>query len=687
MVTTVSYPVAPRGLATSFAEAETPVEYALSFRNRYISQSGGAEKRQGIVRLGSTIAGTPTITGIHELVAKDGTETLFVSGSGVVYKFNGTTTYTSVYTFTTTSANVQSVQMGDKLIFWNGVDRSVCTTDGSTFRELQAVIEKGAATSGSTKTLLRDSGVTNWLLTNVAVNDIVYNVSKGAYAVVTVVASTSVEHTTIGTAATGIGVSTVGNQVPTDQYKILDAVELNIIPTDDPSNPDNVAVLTSGAAATSVRVSGVNFAATDVRVGDWVYNSTRAALTAVVTATSNLVVTSVAGQVAGDSVVFLKSAQPIASHLHVHYKRLYAVDARDKTKIRISGYLDPEDMTNAAGTLDAISVDSGGLQPRGDTLQALTSFQRFLVVHGKAYTYMFEGVDPIATTASSQTDFSVVGMFPHGLVSQRGTVTLGNDVAFVTPDGVQSVGLVNDSSTLNRGNISEALRNTLRTEIADTPENQIIALHYQRRAWLMVKVGTNLYVYNYAMSAARSGGQNQQQKGNLNPTGGSWSLFDGKFAEQNAFFVRRDGTLLCAGQGGKVYEFDQGTYDDDGDSIPTEYQTGWLSMDEPSRSVNIKDGRYIQPVILAAGDVAYTIRVEGGYQVDSSDTVTVTAPGTFQVGEAIIGISQIGGGISNIKIPLRWRGDVARFTFNTDNMIGPDVISRFAVYVHKRGKR
>ena len=66
------YPIAPRGLATSFSEAELPDDYALTFLNRFINAAGGAEKRQGIVQKGNTVSGAPNITGLHELMLPDG---------------------------------------------------------------------------------------------------------------------------------------------------------------------------------------------------------------------------------------------------------------------------------------------------------------------------------------------------------------------------------------------------------------------------------------------------------------------------------------------------------------------------------------------------------------------------------------------------------------------------------------
>ena len=98
----------------------------------------------------------------------------------------------------------------------------------------------------------------------------------------------------------------------------------------------------------------------------------------------------------------------------------------------------------------------------GDVIQAMTSFQRFFMIGGKQNVFLFAGTDPIADTTADSKDFDIVGLFPQGTVSPESLVSLGNDAAFVTPDGVQTVAMIDDASTLERANISEALRVTLR---------------------------------------------------------------------------------------------------------------------------------------------------------------------------------------------------------------------------------
>ena len=462
---------------------------------------------------------------------------------------------------------------------------------------------------------------------------------------------------------------------------------MNIFPTD--GDDDNTAVAAVNSTVASITVSAIpDWTTTDIRTGDFVRNTTRSAVTRVTSiATAAIGVVGITSQAAGDSLVFLKSAMPIAKKSHVHFGREYTIDERDEHLVRISGPNNPNDMTTGAGTLDSMTFKFGQLQPQGDTAITMASFQRFFVIAGKQNTYLFSGVDPIADETTDTVSFDIIGLFPHGTVSPDAMVSLGNDVVFASNDGVQAISLIGDASTLGRANIADPIKTTLREQIKTAAESEIIAFHYSRRSWFCLKVGSEIYVYNYTpfYGGDRSAASRSEI---LSTKDGSWSLFDGKFAQQNAYLVRRDGTLLCAGGGGKVYKFDQDTYNDDGETYTTEYQPGWQTLDEPKRRVNIKKINYLKLIIESGGGIVYTVSGEGGFSVEASDTVLVTADSSESIGVGIIGQTAIGGSaIDNLKIPFRLRGEQFRITISTNDQLGPDTISRYTYYATQHGKR
>ncbi len=687
-----TYPIAKFGFATSFTESEQPPTFSQEMRNRFINSAGGAEKRQGIQQKGNNVPGTPELTNAHELVGKTGAATLFVSGEGNIYKYDDSADYTQVFSGWSPAAKIRSIQAGTKLIFFNGVDRNVYTEDGTTFNRLRSVIVRGAVGGSAATTRLDDADVTSWLTdTDVVNNDIVFNVTKGGYGIITDVVSGHVTHSTIGTGGTGLG-NTAADQAAGDRYAVIDLVALDIIETDDIK--DNTATAGTDTNATTIAVSGVNFANTDIKAGDFVRNTTRSAVVMVSSVATALTVTSVASQTAGDALVFLQEAMPITSNAHVHFGRTYYIDARDQTQIRISGPDSPEDLTTDAATLDSSTFAFGEQQPDGETVLDLASFQRLLGVAGRQNLMLYAGVDPIVDTSAKTKSFDIVGLFPQGIVSPDSMVSIGNDLVFVTPDGVQTASLVGDASTLGRANISEAIKTELRDKIKDTAEGDILVTHYPRRSWFMLHIGSDLYVFNYAPFFGQdvvggSGFGTAAGAGpTLGPNRGSWSYFDGKFARQNAYLVRQDGSMICVGAGGKVYDFDTGSYDDDGETYTTQYKTSWLTLSEPKNNVKIKQGNYIKPIFDTGATVSYTIRAEGEFAGDSGETITVNTSGA----NVAIGIGTIphkvgGSSIINEKLPLRWRGEQVRLSFETQYQVGPDTIAQFTLYGNQFGTR
>ena len=684
-----SYDVAKFGLATSFQESEQPPQFALKFRNRFFNSAGGAEKRQGMTQLGDTIPGTPAITGLHEYVDTSGNATLLASGEGKIFRFTGVSAWEQVQSGLNSNARIRSVQFDEKMIFLNGNDRNTYISNGSaaSFNRLRAVIIRGETAGTASTTLVDDSNVTNWLTeTNVVNNDIVHNITKGAYSMVTSVVSGRVVMDAMASTATGLNKSPT-NPDDGDRYAIYDLVELNVIPTDDIN--DNTATGGTGTDPTTIAVSGVNFANSKIRPGDFVYNTTRSAVAMVSSVATALTVTSVKSQTNGDALTFHTEAMPVATNAHVHFGRLYLVDANDETKIRVSGPKDAEDFTSDTGSIDTITFGFGEQQPDGGTVKDMASFQRFFAAGGRRNLLLFSGVDPIADTTAKAVSFDIIGTFPQGIVAPDSMVSIGNDLAFVTPDGVQTASLVGDSSTLGRANISEAIKTTLREKLQNSAESDILAIHYPRRSWFMVKVQSEIFVFNYSpffgtdqLRPSQFGGET------IGPNRGSWSLFDGKFARQNAYLVRQNGDMVCAGPGGKVYTFDDGTYTDDGEIYTTEYQTSWLTLSEPKKNTKQKQLNYIRPVLNVGAAINYTIRAEGGFEAESTETITVAASG----GAAVIGISTIpavigGSSIQNRKYPLRVRGEQIRISFTTDDSNGPDTIARFTLYANQFGVR
>jgi len=390
----------------------------------------------------------------------------------------------------------------------------------------------------------------------------------------------------------------------------------------------------------------------------------------------------VSGQTNGDSFVLLKSAMPIATYAHVHYDRLYMIDERDKTKVRISGPSDPQDMTTTRQTLDSNTQDFGSKQSQGDVLLCLDTFQRYLVAGGKQRVYMLEGTTPIADTTADVVDLAPVGLFPQGVVSDTSFANIGGGMVYAAQDGLRRFD-VTDILAVATDNASEVIKSELRERILTQTQagtvNQIQVVHYPRRNWVLFKAGDIMYCFNY--SPIYSQGQLIANA--------TWSKFTGKLAECDAFILRANGDLICADQDGNVYQFDvPGALDDAGTSINTEYQTAWITPGVESGGTRVMDGKYIRPFFETKGAVNYTIAASAELGSNRSSTsIRVSAVGGGGVGVAIVGTTPVGGISMPIdpKLPLRWRGKQARFTITTSGG-RQDTISKFALYGNGFGR-
>lgn len=675
----VDYSIPVNGLGTDFSQYERPLTFAQAYTNRFRNINGGAERRPGMMRLGSQFSGNPNLTRIHEWVSNLGQEVLMSTDSFGNLWIN---VDTSASLALTGKAQVRmiSAQAEDKLIFCNGVDRNFYTDDGGvTFNELKAYITRGVAAGGSGPTTLIDGDISNWIgATLVANNDIVYNVTKGGYGIVSTVASASLTHTTIGTGGTGAGL-TASNQVSGDQYQLIDYVDMNIIPQANGSL-DNVGTATAGTTTTVIAVSGVNFQNTEIRTGDFVYNTTRAAISMVGAVSANInLQQSITAQTTGDALAFFKSAMPIASWVHVHYGRAFYLDSRNQRNVIISAPDDPEDLTTYQKTLDSTSFSFGTQQPTGDVLLTLGTFQSYFVAAGQKNIYIYNGNVPIQDTSTTDLDFTPVAVYPDGLASRFSLTFNGSDLLYIADDGLQAISIGNISNTTIHNNVSTPIRNAINNLIDQTTSDNIQGSFYATRAWVICKIGDSCYILNN-QPVYNSAGQLVNAP--------AWHLFSGKWAQQNHYFVRRNGDLLACGANGLVYNMDSSAATDDGVPIATNLTTAWYRLEEPQKTVRVKQLSYIKPVFESSG-VTYTISAIAGFDNYSSDSIEVSSGDFGQIGSFIIGTTPIGGGFfaEAQKHALQVRGEEIRLQFTTETSAFPDVLTGYSLYGSISGVR
>jgi hypothetical protein len=693
-------------------------EYATEFVNFNMNSTGGITTIDAFGTSQSfpieTSANT-TLGKFHELVKKDGTSIIFSQIDKHLVAITSSMTNVAVTATTFTNlTNLRSVQMGERLIFMDGTSRNFFTTDGSTFSPLLALIEQGQANSTPTSaTVLVDTDITNWFSqSKVVTNDLVHNVTKGGFGIVTGIFSAAITHTRIDASALGIGALSAAAtaQEVGDFYNIQDLTELNIIPT--PIGNDNVAVAGTNTSATGIYFTAagtkLNWANTEIRKGDYILNTTRNAVTEVTAITTSVLRTAgLSTMVAGDSLVFLKSAMPISDAGHIHFGRLYMIDSRDKTKIRITGANDPQDMTVDAGTLDAATFQFGTLQPEADFAVGMGSFQRFFVLGGSKNVYLFEGDSPIIDVSSNSEvigqsrtqDFNIVGIFPQGIVGPDSMISIGNDLLFVTRDGVQSISLGSDSSTLNRADISEQVK----TSFVNGSVRSIV--HFPENSWILFNIvdatSRFTYCYNYHPYLGRNQLAQTQRGQTVTPTGGTWQKFTTSAFSPLNYFVNTSGRFIgiqnvSAPTGAKLMEY---ALNGPIANFTAVMRTAWLTLDEPKETNSLKEGVYLTTTQRLEDtnepfttNITWSVTAFSSEIFDGFDLDAVDFGGGKSTDRAVTTLSSSMGELNHsntdyniFKEPLMWRGSRVRFTVSARVSNSIVTLSRMQVQFNEYG--
>lgn len=583
------------------------------------------------------------------------------------------------------------------------------------FYPLNSLINAGTVATSSSAAELRDANINNWATeTLVAPNDLVYNATRNSWAIVTSVGASALEHTPMTTAAAGgagLGLTTAnlnggGSQESGDRYEIWDLIENNFLPVDsNTSDLDNIAVAASGTNSSIIEVSSslIAKATTPLRPGDYIYNTSKNSVQRIariddrslnnglkLTMTASAFSGEVSGQTFGDTLIFLKSAVPVASYNHVHYGRLYLVDAREKTRIFPSGPDDFRDFTTFNQVLNTSTLDFGARQPKGEEILSLDTYDRYLVASGRRNIYVSEGVNPIVDTSVANTDFQPVGLFSQGTISKRPTASIGGGMLYISRDGLRSFGIT-DILAVQTDNVSEVIKTEIREalESDSIDEKDIQVHHYPRRNWVMVKIGDVIYNFNYTPVFL---------DGQIVP-GGTWSKFTGGLAECDNFILRSNGDISCSYYNiddGVTYffNFDKGGYLDGtltfSTSVPrkspTIYETAWIGPGDGRLIHN----RGLRPFLTCETDTNYTITIEGDLEQQRvDDTIIVSAQGNstiiqnWQVGSSLIGGSNR---TNRDKYPLRTYTDYFKVKFETSGGT-KDVISKSIFYGHSYDTR
>mgnify|MGYP001586510540 CR=1 FL=1 len=701
-------PFSHKGFADSRSHVSHGMGYSHNLDNLIISGMGVGENRQVINQI--LVSAFPNrVSSIHEHINAIGSSTYYAGANGQLFTITvASGAISQPVTATAPSGydaarRIRSVQMGNRMIFYNGTNRPFWTENGTTFEEQRALTGFGSATGITSALSLLDNGIVNWILEPIAVNDIVYNRTENGFGVITAITTGRVDHTAISSAATGIGIITNISSAG-HAYEIIDTVALNVIPADGPLN-DNVGLAGVATGAGQITVSGMtNWFATEVRVGDYVRNPTRSAITQVTAiASATLGVNGITGQVCGDSLLFLKGAMPIPFFSHIFFDRMYSIDARDRSKIRVSTKDDPSDYTTAGGTLESMTIAAGNMAADAERFLQITSFRDNIVFGGEKNIIMFTGGDPIADVSGAAIDFKISTIIPSGIVSQDSMTPVGNVLLFVSRDGVQAAGY-QITQQIAVSNITEQLAATTQADLNQAltvSAGRVRLVNYPRRQLAILKARTTANrVLNYTIQSQYRGKATEASY--IMGGRATWTTFTGQMAGTDAEMVDSQGRFLVAYQSASVDFIGEFDAIRQTSAATPDRALNNMTWGVPEISLSDESGKGFSPYVhhgkfiqlhcetMSGNNPTVTIEVENelasSASVADSVSFTVGPTGTEENNlETIMKIATVIPPNSGRKFPLRWRGSEVEFE-TTVSGLSPFGFKGLGVWATKKGR-
>ncbi len=195
--------------------------------------------------------------------------------------------------------------------------------------------------------------------------------------------------------------------------------------------------------------------------------------------------------------------------------------------------------------------------PAQDELVAMAVKDGLTVFFGRFHTQIWQGSNPTLTG-----DFTWTKTIPLGAVHGDLVVTMPNDVGFFTRFGARTLSRTLQTEQLDVGDLGSEVDPTISTAVqtllsSDDSYRKARAFQYDKQGWFGFKPAGESLVF----------------QANGNTVG--WAVFDGLFADASAFTTAPNGTLYIA-VGDQLYQYDESSYADDGESITTRWWMPWL---------------------------------------------------------------------------------------------------------------
>lgn len=365
---------------------------------------------------------------------------------------------------------------------------------------------------------------------------------------------------------------------------------------------------------------------------------------------------------------------PNGNELLGSFGRLWGVKS-DKQTIQYSGLLDA---TNWGGAGSG-SINLTGVWPNGnDDIEALASFNNFLVVFGKKNIILLTdgtgsaiGIDPTNIYVAD-----IIGGI--GCIARDSVQNInGDDLVFLSYNGVMSLNrLIQERSNPIR-DISANIRDYLKTQVTAETMSLVRSAFVPTEGLYLLLFPTLQKIFAFDTKVILENG--------------AWRVTEWDTFIPKSLACLEDGKTLYCGKSGKLFQY-TGT-SDDGASYRMVYRSGWLDLGSENPQANFSD--YLK-ILKRLACVTYltgatTLVFKWGF--DFRDDMTsflssTTVAGTgaeWGVGEW--GLGEFGGslGLREFEIPTSGAGQFIRIGVEAE-IISTTVAVQHLQLFAKRGR-
>lgn len=251
--------------------------------------------------------------------------------------------------------------------------------------------------------------------------------------------------------------------------------------------------------------------------------------------------------------------------VHVHQHKVWTNSAANPMKAYCCKSDSATGATDWTGTSDAATLDFSRILPDGDTLIGFATFsQVYLVFIFQRYIVIFNcGTDPSA--------FSIQQVVPVDCLSWHTTIQIGNDFAFASLSGVNSLKSAIVNQQLDTDDLSKYIGPYYRDLLSQISDYSTISSGFcsaLNHMYVCVPLSGSHTILVYSLD--------------IKNFVGIWNGFDAY-----SFCERRDGTMLAGGNG-YVKIINNGS-DDDGTAIAFQYSFPFIYFNDPNRNKAVRE--------------------------------------------------------------------------------------------------